>query len=162
MFSELQEQHQWLQKLVGEWTYESTPETTGDGPAKTYTGTESVRSIGVLWVIAEGQGEMGCGGGEATTVLTVGYDPEKGRFVGTWLGSMMTQLWLYDGELNAEGTTLTLESQGPSMAGDRTLATYRDVIEFVDDDYRIFHSTVQEADGNWMTFMKTHYRRKTA
>lgn len=160
MTAEPQKEHLWLQKLVGEWTYESQAETAEGQPAETFTGVENVRPIGGLWVIAEGQGEM-CGG-EATTVLTVGYDPEKGRFVGTWLGSMMTQLWHYDGELNTEGTTLTLESRGPSLAGDGSIATYRDVIEFVNDDYRIFHSTVQEPEGRWKTFMQAHYRRKTA
>jgi Protein of unknown function (DUF1579) len=35
-----------------------------------------VRSLGGLWILAEGQGEMpGCGA--ATTVLTLGYDPQK-------------------------------------------------------------------------------------
>ena len=58
MKTEPQKEHQWLQKLVGEWTYEgeATMEP-GEPPAK-MTGTESVRSLGGLWILAEGQGEM--------------------------------------------------------------------------------------------------------
>ena len=41
------------------------------------------------------------GGGTATTMMTLGDDPQKKRFVGTWVGSMMTYLSVYDGELDA-------------------------------------------------------------
>jgi hypothetical protein len=33
------------------------------------------------------------GGGAATMFLTLGYDPQRERYVGTWIGSMMTHLW---------------------------------------------------------------------
>jgi hypothetical protein len=50
-------------------------------PASKFEGSESVRPLGGLWILAEGQGEMpGCGA--ATTVLTLGYDPQKQRYVG--------------------------------------------------------------------------------
>lgn len=70
-----------------------------DQPPQKSTETEKVRSLGGLWIQCKGQGEM-CGG-PATTMMTLGYDPQKQRFVGTWLGSMMTYLWLYDGEMDA-------------------------------------------------------------
>lgn len=79
---EPQQQHQWLQKLVGEWIYE-TEASMGPGqlPEKA-TGTESVRSLSGLWVQCEGQGEMPeCG--VVTTIMTLGYDPQKQQFVGT-------------------------------------------------------------------------------
>jgi len=45
-----------------------------------FNGTESVRSLGGLWILAEGQGETP-GSGSATTILTLGYDPQRKRFV---------------------------------------------------------------------------------
>lgn len=48
---------QWLQKLVGEWTCETEVTMGSDQPVEKATGTEQVRSIGGLWVLAEGQGE---------------------------------------------------------------------------------------------------------
>lgn len=57
------------------------------------TQTESVRSLGGLWILAEGQSEMP-GGGAATTMMTLGYDAQKQRYVGTWIGSMRTCLWV--------------------------------------------------------------------
>lgn len=154
-----QEEHEWLQRLVGEWTYESEAGMEPGEPPERFTGTESVRALGDIWILAEGKGAMP-GGGEATTLLTVGYDPEKGRFVGTFVASMMTHLWIYhDGELDPDQAKLTLHAEGPSMAGDGTTATYREEIEFLSDDHRTFTSYVHGDDGEWQQVMKAHYRR---
>ena len=106
MKSELQPEHHWLQKLVGEWTYEHEMAMEPGGPLQKFTGTETVRTLGGFWVLCEGRGEMP-GGGEAVTVMTLGYDPAKKRYVGTFIGSMMSYLWLYDGELDAAANKLT-------------------------------------------------------
>jgi hypothetical protein len=93
MHAEPQKEHQWLQKLVGEWTYETEALMGPDQPPEKSTGTERVRSLGELWILAEGQGGMpGCGA--VTTMMILGYDPQKQRYVGTWVGSMMTYLWM--------------------------------------------------------------------
>ena len=158
MKMEPQKEHNWLQKLVGEWTFEGEALEPGQPPSKS-TGTESVRSIGDLWFLAEGQGEMpGCGA--ATMVMTLGYDPQKKRYVGTWVGSMMPHLWVYDGVLDEDERVLTLDAEGPSMAADGKMAKYRDVIEFKSDDHRVLTSHVLSDDGKWQQFMTAHYRRK--
>lgn len=129
-----------------------------DQPPEKATGTETVRSIGGLWVVAEGQGEMpGCG--QATTLMTLGYEPQQQRYVGTWIGSMMTYLWRYDGELDATETILTLDSEGPAMTGDGKLAKYKDVIAFQSDDHRVMTSQVLGDDGQWHHFMTANYWR---
>ena len=96
-----------------------------DKPAEKFTGSESVRSIGGFWVQCEGRGQMGDAsdtGGIAVTVMTLGYHPQKGRFVGTWIGSMMSHLWIYDGSLDASEKVLTLNAEGPSFTAEGTLA----------------------------------------
>jgi hypothetical protein len=159
MQAEPQKEHQWLHKLIGEWTFEVEAKMGADQPAETSTGTEQVRSLGELWVLAEGQGEMpSCG--MATTLMTLGYDPQKQRYVGTWIGSMMTHLWQYDGELDATETMLTLNSDGPAMTGDGKLAKYRDVIEFKSDNHRVMTSYMLGDDGQWHHFMTANYRRQ--
>jgi hypothetical protein len=151
-------EHRWLKKLVGEWTSEA--EMAMEAPtAEKCRGSESVRTLGDLWVLCEGTGEMP-GGGTANMLMTLGYDPAKQRFVGTWVGSMMTQMWVYEGSLDATQRILTLESRGPSMTGDGTMSNYRDVIEFKSDDHRTLTSHAQGADGKWQQFMTAHYRRR--
>ena len=158
MKAEPQQEHQWLNRLLGEWTTEMEGETES-GERATFTGTESVRSLGGLWIIAEGQGEVP-GGGIGRTIMTVGYDPQKKRYVGTFIGSMMTHLWVYDGHLDAGGMKLMLDSEGPSMTGDGGMAQYRDAIEFKSDDHRLLTSQVLREDGSWQQFMTAEYRRK--
>jgi len=159
MKSAPQKEHQWLQKLVGEWTYEAEATMEPGKPPERYKGTERVRSLGSLWILAEGQGEMP-GGGAATTMMTLGYDPRKKRYVGTWIGSMMTHLWVYDGALDAAERVLTLDTEGPNMAAEGTMAKYQDVIGFEGDDHRVLTSRMLGDDGKWRGFMTASYRRK--
>lgn len=164
--SEPQKEHQWLQKLIGEWIWETEVIMGAEQPPEKSTGIETVRLLGDLWVLAEGQGEMpGCGA--VTTLMTLGYDPQKQRYVGTWVGSMMSYLWVYDGELDASETVLTLNSEGPSMSGEDKsgedkMAKYKDVIEFKSDDHRVMTSHALGEDGQWHQFMTAHYRRKAS
>ena len=157
---EPQNEHHWLQRLVGEWTWESDMPMGPDEPPTKHTGAESVRPLGSVWVLCEGRGESeGAPEASGTTVMTLGYDPVKGRFVGTFIGSMMTHLWVYDGELDPAGKSLTLYAEGPSFTEPAKMAKYRDVITLESDDHRILTSNFQDDDGNWHEFMTAHYRR---
>ena len=154
---EPQAEHQWLQQLVGEWTVESDATMApGEAPMK-WRGHEKVRSLGGLWVVAEGESEMP-DGGKGQMIMTLGYDPAKGQFVGTFMASMMTMLWTYEGELDADRRVLTLSAEGPSMTGDGK-ALYHDIVEIVDRNTRTFRSEMQMPDGQWHQFMRAEYKR---
>ncbi len=159
MESKPQKQHKWLDKLIGEWTYEADCSMGPDQPTAKFSGKESVRSIGGLWVVAEGRGKMP-GGGRATWIMSLGFDSQKKRFVGTWIGSMMSNLWIYDGVLNRSGRVLTLNTLGPNFAVKGKQAKYKDVIEFKTKDYRTMTSSIQGKNGKWTKIMTAHYRRK--
>lgn len=156
-------QHRWLGRLVGEWVMESmtTPESPG-GEDAAMLGTETVRSLDGIWVVGEGRMTLP-DGGEATTLLTLGYDPARGCFVGSWIGSMMTHLWTYHGQLDEAGAVLTLDTEGPRFTPDGApaagLARYQDIISFDDDGYRILRSRMLGDDGAWREFMRARYRR---
>src|SRR5262245_54034491 len=136
---EPQREHQWLQKLVGDWTFENEATMAPGQPPMKFSGTESVRSLGGLWVLCEGKGEMP-GGGVGTTLMTLGYDPAKKRFVGTCIGSMMTNMWVYEGELDASGEVLTLDTVGPSFVTEGAMEKYQDIIELRSDGRRLLGS----------------------
>jgi hypothetical protein len=154
-----QKEHEWLHGLVGEWRYQTEALMEPGQPPAKFGGTESVRSLGGLWIVAEGQGEFP-GGSTGTTLMTLGYDPQKQRYVGTWIGSMMTYLWVYDGQLDAAQHVLTLNAAGPAMDDEGKMAKYKDVIELKSDDHRVLTSHVLGEDGKWRQFMTTHYRRQ--
>ncbi len=67
MKTEPNREHQWLSQLVGEWTYEGEAMMEPGKPPVKFKGTESVRSVGGLWVLLEGRGDMLDDGGEAIT-----------------------------------------------------------------------------------------------
>ena len=158
MNAEPQEEHRWLQKLVGEWSYDCEAIMDPNQPPSRHSGTESIRPIGDLWIQGEGHGEMP-EGGVATMLLTLGYDPQKKRFVGTWLGSMMTHLWVYDGELDTAQTVLSLHAEGPDMVHEGKMAKYKDMIEIESEDRRVLTSQMLGDDGKWHRFMTAKYRR---
>jgi hypothetical protein len=157
MAAKPQKEHEWLQRLVGEWTSEMTCSMGPDQPEMRSTGQETVRSLGGLWTVGEGQGEAP-DGTPVTSLMTFGYDPQKQRFVGTFVASMMTHLWLYEGTLDASGTVLTLDTEGPSMTGEG-MAKYQDVVTMESDDHRVLTSRALGPDGKWTEFMTAHYRR---
>jgi hypothetical protein len=153
-------EHQWLQQFVGEWTSEMEASMGPDQPPMKSKGSESARMLGKLWLIADGVGDMG--GEEGLMILTLGYDPARGKFVGSWVGSMMTHLWTYEGQLDAARKVLTLNCQGPAMDDNGQsgrMANYRDIHEIVDANHRILRSHYQSADGEWHEFMVAHYHR---
>lgn len=150
-------EHEWLHQLVGDWTYEGECSMGPDQPRASFTGTETVRLIGDRWTVAEGQGEMPDGSGTATMIQTLGYDPAKGRYVGSWIGSMMSHLWSYEGHV--DGTTLTLESEGPNCMGEG-MARFRDVIDVSAPDRRTLTAYIQGEDGQWQEMMQARYRRR--
>lgn len=154
-----EKEHEWLQQLVGEWTFETKAKMGPDQPDETFRGKETVRSIGGLWIAAEGRAEMP-GGGEGTMILTLGYDLQKKRFVGTWFGSMMTYLWNYDGSLDTATNTLTLNTDGPDFAaGEGKMAKYQETIELKSKDLRLFRSALLGPDGQWVTLVTGTYKR---
>ncbi|HEU4455023.1 MAG TPA: DUF1579 domain-containing protein [Longimicrobium sp.] len=148
-------EHHWLQRFVGEWTYEGEASMGPGQPAEKYSGTESVRSLEGIWTLCEGRDESGT----SSSVMTLGYDPARGRFVGTYVTGMMTHLWLYDGELDAASNRLVLDSEGPSLTNEGQTGKYRDTIELVSDDHRVLTSQFLFDDGEWREFMRADYRR---
>ncbi len=155
MKTEARKEHQWLRRLVGEWTFEGEASMAPGEPAEKFSGTESVRSLEGVWTVCEGRDESGA----SSSLMTLGYDPARERFVGTYVTGMMTYLWLYDGELDADGKRLLLNAEGPSLTTEGQTGKYRDTIELVSDDHRVMTSTFLFDDGEWREFMRVDYRR---
>jgi hypothetical protein len=153
-------EHHWLQQLVGDWSFETECVMGPGQPPIRTSGTETVRSIGGLWVIGEGNGSMP-GGGSCTMLLTLGFDPAKGRFVGTFVASMMAGLWTYEGALDREQRILTLDTEGPAVSGDGRLARYQDIVELPAGGGRLLRSRILGEDGQWSEFMVARYTRRS-
>jgi len=150
-------QHEWLHQFLGEW--ENTSETLAGpgGEPVEWSSTETIRSVGGLWIVSDCLVETG--GQHFAAMMTVGYDLRKGAFVGSWVDSAQMTLWSYVGQLDEERRVLTLEAEGPSMVNPSRTAQYRDQLELVGPDTKRMTSSVLEPDGSWSVFMTAEGRR---
>lgn len=162
MAAEPGEQHHWLRRLVGAWTFEGEGAPGPDQPAFRMSGTETVRGLdGGLWVVAEGNTALPEGGGMAT-LMVLGYDPAAGAYVGSFACSAMTHLWVYRGRMEEAGSRLVLATQGPSMEEGAGLTDFEDVITIEDADHRTLASHMRTAEGLWRPVFTARYRRLPA
>jgi hypothetical protein len=150
-----QKEHEWLRQVVGEWDTEG--EIAGEpGKAPTKTkGSESSRLIGGFWVLSEHQGDFF--GTPFTGILTLGFSPEKKAYVATWIDSLTSRLWTYEGSLDEAGKVLTLNTEGPDETG--KTVKFRETIEVKDKDHKTYSSSAFK-DGKWVTFLTIKYTRK--
>src|SRR5688500_4131390 len=80
-------EHEWLKQFVGEWQSDVEITMEPGKPPMKGKGTERTRMLGGFWVVGEGTGEMEGMPAPMTSRLTLGYDPQKSKYVGTWVDS---------------------------------------------------------------------------
>src|SRR5687767_2205002 len=68
---EPQKEHEWLQQFVGEWEADIEMNMEPEKPPQKQKGTESTRSIGGFWILAENKGSFM--DKPFTGLLTIGY-----------------------------------------------------------------------------------------
>ena len=151
-------EHAWLQKLVGEWRVETEMMMGPGKPKHRSESTESVKCVGGLWAVAEGNATMP-DGTPMTDYFVLGYDVSFKEYRGCWFASMFSHLWKYAGELSADGTVMTLNCVGPNMFKDGETANYRYVIEILDENHRTLASLGEDENGEWQEYMKASYTR---
>lgn len=158
MKADLVDEHRWLQQLTGRWRLAFDMPQQSDEPDAGGTWEENVRSLDGAWIIAEMTGTMP-DGSSATNILALGYDPAKKRYVGSFVSSAMSHLWIYEGTLDQTGKVLTLDCEGPDFDTAGRTAPYQDVITIKDGNTRTFSSRIRLADGTWKSVMSCDYTR---
>ncbi len=161
MHGEPQKEHLWLQQLLGAWTYEGESFAGPDQPPEKMSGSETVRTLGGLWIQIEGR-TPGPDGAEMSSIITLGYDPAKQSYVGSFIASVMTMMWLYEGQLDESGKVLTLDARGPVFGVEGKWADYQDIVTIVDRDHWRLSSQVKGDDGRWTPFMSSDHHRVKA
>ncbi len=153
-------EHQWLQQLAGEWDGQIEAQMGPDQPLERSTGTESIRAVGEFWILSELQGTCPIMDVPFQSVLTLGYDPDQDKIVGTWVDSMSSYQWEYVGTLDPAKNVLTLETEGPCPMNPGKKSKFREVIELKSRDHKVFTSSIQGEDGKWVTVVTCTSRRK--
>lgn len=153
-----QKEHALLKQFAGEWESESDAILAPGQAAMKCKGTMSSKMLGGFWAISEMKANMM--GTNMHGVLTLGYDAEKKKYVGTWVDSTMNYMWKYEGSLDSTGKILTLEAEGPNFSQAGKMAKFRDSYEFKSNDHIVLTTSMQGPDEKWTTFLTGNIRRK--
>jgi Protein of unknown function (DUF1579) len=150
-------EHELLKRDVGVW--DATVEMQGPPgtPPAVSKGTETVSLIGGgLWLLTEFKGEMMGQAFEGRGAT--GYDPNKKKYVGTWVDSMSTGLSLVEATLDASKKVLTgtMETTDPTGAPTKM----KEVTEWKDADNRLFTLYMALPDGKELPVMTITYKRR--
>ena len=150
-------EHQWLKQFVGQWKSNAEGLAGPDQPPIKCEGTMNYRMLGELWLVSDFKAEVM--GTTTNAVQTIGYDPAKKKYVGTWIDSMNNTMWQYAGSVDESGKILTLEAEGPNFMAEGKLTKFKDTYEFKSPDHIVAASSMLGEDGKWVTFMTGNMRR---
>jgi hypothetical protein len=149
-------EHEWLKKFVGEWNIETEVLMTGQ-PSMKVQGTESARMLGGFWILGENKSDFM--GQAFSGLMSLGFDPEENRFVGSWIDSNSPALWEYTGTLDEAAQVLTLNTKGYCpMEGQ--VCQFRQTVEFKSPDQRVLTAERLGKDGRWKPSMTIIATRK--
>lgn len=152
------EQHQWLEKFIGDWEMSSTGIAAEGQPPVETSGTLTCEMLGGFWLMNKMDAKVS--GRAFKGLQTIGYDVKSKKFIGTWVDSTAGFMWKYTGTVINDGRKLMLEADGPDMVAAEKTAKYRDAYEFKSDDELIITSSMLGPDGKWVTFMNGVAKRK--
>ena len=127
--------HKVLASMAGSWITKTKSWMEPNKPPMESTGTcEQKMLLGGRFLQQEFSGEMM--GSTFTGIGVTGYDNHTKKYVSTWMDSMGTAIYFFEGTASADGKTITQESryadpiQGPMK--------WRWVTRIVDDNTLVF------------------------
>jgi Protein of unknown function (DUF1579) len=151
--------HKMLAKLVGSWTTKTRAwcEMGPDNPPMESTGTcEQKMLFGGRYLQQEYTGEMM--GKPFTGTNLIGYDNHTKKYVSTWIDSMSTGIYYFEGTASADGKTITQESSYDDPIKGPTV--WRSVTKIVDDNTLQFEMYLTPKGGEEEKAMEMIVTRK--
>ena len=123
--------HKLLANLSGSWTTKTTAWMSPDEPPVEGTGTcEQKMILDGRYLQQEYTGEMM--GSPFTGINLIGYDNHTKKYESTWIDSMSTGIYYFEGRASADGRTITQESNYDDPVRGPTV--WRSVTRIVDDN----------------------------
>jgi hypothetical protein len=149
--------HKVLAGMAGSWSTKSKCWMEPDTPPMESTGTcEQKMLFDGRYLQQEYAGEMM--GNPFSGICVIGYDNHTKKYVSTWIDSMSTGIYFFEGAAGPDGKTITQEShyddpvKGPMK--------WRAVTRIVDDDNLVFAMYGTDKKGKEEKMMEMTYTRK--
>ena len=150
-------QHRLLASMAGSWdTKIRSWMEPGTLPMESTGTSEQKMILGRRFLQQEFTGEMM--GGTFTGIGVTGYDNHTKKYVSTWMDSMGTGIFFFEGTGSADGKTITQESRyddpikGPMK--------WRSVTKIVDANTHVFEMFGTDKSGKEEKMMEITYTRK--
>jgi hypothetical protein len=149
--------HKVLARMAGSWNTKTKGWMEPDKPPMESAGTcEQKMLLGGRFLQQEYTGEMM--GSPFTGIGITGYDNHTKKYVSTWMDSMGTSIFFFEGTASADGKTITQEARyddplkGPMK--------WRSVTRIVDDNTLVFEMYGADRRGKEEKMMEITYTRK--
>lgn len=153
-------EHTFLKKFAGNWDCDNEAFfSPGQPPAKS-KGTMKCRMLGNFWVLADIDTEVdeeNKDDVEYRGLGTFGFDASKKKYMGTWVDSMSSTMWRYEGKV--DGNKLILLTEGPNPFEQDKTVKARDTWQFKGEDVVVLTSEFVGDDGKYFTVMKATCKR---
>ncbi len=150
-------EHHLLKEHVGTWKVDCTYFTDPTQPPMEVLATETIEMLGEFWTRSLFRADMG--GFVLEGSATVGYDPQKGKWISTWIDNVNPTLFLFEGDLDETAQSLEMTGSGPSPV-DEEITTYRTVEKVIGPDQRQLDMFVTLPDGGEMRMFTYLYNRE--
>ena len=144
-------EHLELKRLVGDWTAEIKASGSESKGTATYR-----LECGGLWLISDFQADFG--GMKFQGRGFDGYDPQKKKYVSSWVDSMSTRPLNMEGEMDKATKTLTMIGEGPGPDGKPV--KFKSVSRQPDADHLNFKMYMVGPDGKDVEMLAIDYTRK--
>jgi hypothetical protein len=151
------EPHGLLASLEGTWTTKTTGWMAPDQPPMQGTGTcEQKMLLDGRYLQQEYTGEMM--GSLFSGINLIGYDNHTKKYVSTWIDSMSTGIYLFEGTASADGKTITQDTSYDDPV--RGPMVWRSVTRVVDDNTLEYEMYVTPEGGKEEKMMEMTVTRK--
>jgi hypothetical protein len=149
--------HQQLAKWVGSWTTRTRAWMGSDEPPTESTGACEQRMLfDGRYLQQEYTGEMM--GDTFTGINLIGYDNHTKKYVSTWIDSMSTGIYCFEGMASADGKNIVQEcSYDDPVKGP---VVWRSVTRVVDDNTLVYEMYITPREGREEKAMEMTVSRK--
>lgn len=151
------EAHKLLAKMAGSWnTLTRSWTEPGKPPVESAGVCEQRMILGGRYLQQECSGDMM--GSPFTGIGVTGYDNHTRKYVSTWIDSMSTAVWYFEGPAEGDGRSFTQKSRYDDPV--RGPMEWRSVCRLVDDNTMTFEMYGTVLGGTEEKMMEMKYTRR--
>lgn len=149
--------HKMMAGLAGSWTTRTRASMGPGKPPMESAGTcEQEMILGGHYLRQEYTGDMM--GDKFTGINLIGYDNHTRKYVSTWIDSMSTGIYYFEGTASADGKTITQECSYDDPV--RGPLVWRSVTRIVDDNTMEYEMYITPKGGKEVKEMEMTVTRK--